>query len=218
METLLSPAEVRVLGCLIEKQIAVPESYPLTLNTLTHACNQTTNREPVMSLSETAVEAALDDLAEKGLVWKVLGSRAPKYEHRFKQKFPIPAGENAVMCLLMLRGPQTAGELRSRSGRLHEFASLEEVAAAIESLTRAEPPLAIKLPRVPGTKEYRFGHLLGIVMADSLGAASGQAEPATGEARAEVDRSSGLEAEVAELRRELQELRQQFLELKKQFE
>lgn len=217
MEGALSAVEIRALGCLIEKQITVPESYPLTLNALLSACNQTTNRDPVTSYDESAVAAALEGLREKGFVRRVIGARAPRYEHRFNEQYTLGRGETAAMCVLMLRGPQTAGEIRARAGRLHAFAGLEEVEAALQSLVGAAPPLAIRLPRLPGTKESRVAHLLGGEprAADEAQAGESQPGPAGSEAHADPDRLARLEAEVGGLRQEVQELRQQLLDLKR---
>ena len=218
MDVPLDPIETRILGCLIEKKITTPEYYPLTLNSLASACNQTTNRDPVTTYDESAVEGALETLRHKGLIWVVRGGRALKYEHRFSEKLKLEGGELAAMGVLMLRGPQTAGEIRARTGRLHEFASLEEVDATLESLMKAEPPFAMKLPRLPGTKEPRFAHLLGGEVA-----VEGREPEAGGEASAigapgGKERIAKLESDIESLRQELNDLRQQFLDLKRQFE
>jgi uncharacterized protein YceH (UPF0502 family) len=218
MDVTFDPVEIRALGCLIEKQITTPEYYPLSLNTLVNACNQTTNRDPVTTYDESTVERALESLRQKGLVWTVTNSRVPKYGNRFGEKFTLGKPEVAAMCVLMLRGSQTAGEIRGRSGRLHEFANLEEVDRVLESLMHTEPPLAMKLPRVPGAKERRFAHLLGgEVSVEGREAQSGAATAMVG-ARADNEKIAQLEREIEALRQELQELRQQFLDLKKQFE
>lgn len=219
MDVLLDPVEVRALGSLIEKQITTPEYYPLTLNSLVTACNQTTNRHPVVSYDEGAVSRALESLRTKNLIWAVRGGRAPKYEHRFSEQSKLAKPEIAVMCVLMLRGPQTVGEIRGRTGRLHEFASLEEVEGVLESLMSAQPPFAAKLPRLPGTKESRYAHRLGGEVHAEEHEAQPRAEPATMEpgttdVRAESERMARLEGEVEALREELQELRRQLLEFK----
>jgi uncharacterized protein YceH (UPF0502 family) len=215
MDATLDPVEVRVIGCLIEKRVTTPEYYPLTLNSLVLACNQTTNRDPVTSYDEGAVGRALESLRIKALVWTLRGGRAIKYEHRFAEKFKLAAPEMAVMCVLMLRGPQTTGEIRGRTGRLHAFAGLEEVDAAIESLTRSDPPLVTKLPRAPGTKESRFAHLLGSEVAVSMSESSSVAEPVV-EPRHDDDRIARLESEVAAIRDEIETLRREFQDLKTQ--
>jgi len=216
----LDPVETRVLGCLIEKRITTPEYYPLTLNSLTTACNQTTNRDPVTAYDESRIERALETLRQKGLIWVVRGNRALKYEHRFSEKLKLEGRELAVMCVLMLRGPQTAGEIRGRTGRLADFTSLEEVDATLENLIHAQPPFARKLPRAPGTKESRFEHVLA-------GSDEARSEPVpdredetpadsragAGAEAADDGRLARLENEVAQLRGELDELRARFEEL-----
>ncbi|HXG92476.1 MAG TPA: YceH family protein [Blastocatellia bacterium] len=220
MNVTLNPVEVRVIGSLIEKQITTPEYYPLTLNALVNACNQTTNREPVVSFDEKIIARALDSLRERGLIWMVTGpgSRVPKYEHRFAEQFKLAEQEVAVMCVLMLRGPQTAGEIRGRTTRLYEFTSIEEVEAVLASLAAAEPPLVAKLPRLPGTKESRYAHLLSGEPQIEERAVEPRLEPAMIEVRAENERIAKLESAIETLRAELAELRQQFLDFKSQFE
>lgn len=218
MDVLLNPVEVRVIGSLIEKQITTPEYYPLTLNALVNACNQTTNRDPVVSYDEKTVARALESLRERSLIWMVTGSRVPKYEHRFTEQLKLAEQEISVMCVLMLRGPQTAGEIRGRTGRLYEFASLEEVEIVIESLMTAEPPFVMKLPRQPGTKESRYAHLLSGEVHVEQQEVQPRPEPVMQEVRAENEKIARLESEVETLRQELQELRQQFLDFKSQFE
>jgi hypothetical protein len=208
----LTAVEIRVLGCLIEKQLATPEYYPLTLNALVAACNQTTNREPVMTLAEADVAAALEVLRTRRLVWFVagVGSRVTKYEQKLSEDLNLALQEVASMAVLMLRGPQTPGEIRSRSGRLYPFADLAEAEAALESLTASEPPLAVKLPRQPGTKESRYAHLLAGAPAP-VAAALGTVPP--GLTRVEL-----LEAEVAALQVEVAELRAEFHAFRRQLE
>ncbi len=224
MDVHLDSVEVRVLGALIEKQITTPEYYPLTLNSLVNACNQSTNREPVTTYDEGTVARAVEGLRQKGLTWVVTNSRAHKYGNRFGEKLALAKPQVAVMCVLMLRGPQTAGEVRGRTGRLHEFANLEEVDAVFESLAGTDPPFVTKLPRLPGTKESRYTQLLG-----GLGTAGGGGEaspreesPRPGapvaEAPADSERVTRLELEIAVLREELEELRRAFTELKEQLE
>ncbi|HKR61168.1 MAG TPA: YceH family protein, partial [Pyrinomonadaceae bacterium] len=156
MSTILSDIEVRVLGSLVEKQITTPEYYPLTLNALTLACNQKNNRNPVSSYSESEVANALETLREKNLTYVFHGStsRVPKYKHVMPEVMHLSPAETAVMCVLMLRGPQTAGELRGHGARLYEFSGLEEVDATLNGLVVHEPePLVVRLPRQPGQKE-----------------------------------------------------------------
>src|SRR5215470_8314515 len=161
MEWRLSAAEARVLGSLLEKEIATPEYYPLSLNALLNACNQKSNREPVMSLDEDAVRHALRSLTEQALVRSAGGdSRVAKFEHRLNELYNFHRHEIAVLCVLLLRGPQTPGELRNRAERMHAFEDLEAVHSALHHLMRREPPLAKVLPRQPGTKESRYMHLL----------------------------------------------------------
>ena len=160
---LLNETEVRVVGSLIEKQLTTPEYYPLTLNSLMHACNQISNRDPVVAFDEKAVAQALESLREKNLAYVFYGSdsRVPKYKHVMPEIFHISQPEVAVMCVLMLRGPQTIGELRGRTGRMYEFADLAEVESTLENLAKREDePLVAKLPRQAGKKDSRYAHLL----------------------------------------------------------
>ena len=159
---LLSDVEVRVLGALIEKDITTPDYYPLSLNALVNACNQKNNRDPVMTLDEDAVRAALDSLQLQRLAGPASGadSRVTKYEHRLQEVFNFDRREIAVLCVLLLRGAQTPGELRGRSERMYRFEELEDVHAALDRLSQREPPLVAVLPRQPGTKESRYMHLL----------------------------------------------------------
>jgi len=215
----LTAVEVRVLGSLIEKEITTPEYYPLTLNALVNACNQISNRDPVVSFDDKTVARALEDLREKKLVWLVTGvGRVPKYEHRFAEALKLAEQELAVLCVLMLRGPQTVGEIRGRTGRLYEFKELEEVELTLQALMTAEPPLVVKLPRQPGTKESRYAHSLsGAVQLEEREVAP-RIEPAVIEVRQENEKIAKLEDELAQVRIELSELKQQFLDFKKQFE
>ncbi len=219
MEQTLTPAEVRVLGSLIEKEITTPEYYPLSLNALASACNQISNRDPVVSFDEKTVARALESLRDKQLIWMVTGvGRVPKYEHRFTEQLKLAAHEVAVLCVLMLRGPQTAGEIRGRTGRLYEFKQLEEVELTLQVMMSAEPPLITKLPRQPGTKESRYAHLLsGDVQVEEREVAT-RVEPATLEVRDENERIARLEQELTRVREELTDLKRAFLEFKRQFE
>lgn len=219
MDQILTPAEARVLGSLIEKEITTPEYYPLTLNALINACNQTSNRDPVVSFDERTVASALDSLREKKLIWLVTGvGRVPKYEHRFTEALKLAEQEVAVLCVLMLRGPQTVGEIRGRTGRLYEFKELEEVELTLQALLAAEPPLVVKLPRQPGTKESRYAHLLSGEVQLAEREVTPRLEPATIEVRQEKERLSKVEQELAEVREELKEFKEQFIDFKKQFE
>jgi uncharacterized protein len=206
MDILLNDIEVRILGCLIEKEVTTPEYYPLSLNSLTSACNQKSNRNPMTSYEETAVSQGLDSLQEKGLARKsfTAGSRVPKYLHTVLDKFDLSGQEMAILCELMLRGPQTPGELRTRAERMSPFGSLEEVEKNLQVLLDHDPALALKLPREPGRKECRYAHLF-----------SGDVSIET-----EVDdisaeeRISRLEEETLRLRSEIEELKKTFVEFK----
>lgn len=217
----LNAAEVRVLGSLVEKQITTPDYYPLTLNALTNACNQLTNRDPVVAFDETVVVRALDGLREKRLATLFTGqeSRVAKYKHTLTGALLLTPAEVALLCVLMLRGPQTIGELRTRSERLFPFETLPEVEEALNALATRQPqPLVAKLPRQPGTKESRYAQQLGGPVELAATEKSAPIEPATAAVRAENDRVAKLEQECADLRREVAELKQQFAEFRKQFE
>jgi uncharacterized protein len=223
VDAILNETEVRVIGSLIEKQVTTPEYYPLTLKALTNACNQTSNREPVVSYDEKRVAQALESLREKNLAYVFYGSdsRVPKYKQMMSDIFHLTPPEKAVLCVLMLRGAQTTGELRGRTNRLYEFADLAEVEATLESLiTRDDPALVARLPRQAGQKEARYAHLLSgdVAIPEQLPSPSPRTEPVMREVRAENERVAHLEAEVETLRREVAELRQHLDEFKKQFE
>ncbi|HKP88325.1 MAG TPA: YceH family protein [Blastocatellia bacterium] len=221
MDAILNAVEVRVIGSLIEKQITTPEYYPLTLNALVNACNQISNRDPVVSYDEKTVVRALDSLREKQLAWMVTGagSRVPKYEHRLAEALRLAEQELAALCVLMLRGPQTVGEIRGRAARMYEFKELDEVEMTLQSLMTAEPrPLITKLPRQAGMKESRYAHLLSGEVRIEEPQAAPRLEAATIEVRAENERIARLEGEVERLRHELAELKELFLDFKKQFE
>src|SRR5579859_7943717 len=162
MDLLLNAAEARVLGSLIEKEITTPDYYPLSLNALLNACNQKSNREPVMELDEDAVRQALHGLQNQRLAGPARGadSRVTKYEHWLGEAFNFSRAETALLCVLLLRGPQTPGELRGRTERMHRFDEISEVLAGLQRLMERTPPLAAVLPRQPGTKESRYAHLL----------------------------------------------------------
>jgi uncharacterized protein len=221
MANILNEVEVRVLGSLVEKQLTTPEYYPLTLNALTNACNQKSNREPVVAFSEPTVTQAIESLREKNLVYVFYGStsRVPKYKHMMPEVFHLDQREVAIICVLMLRGAQTTGELKERTGRLADFTSLGEVEETLNSLSvREEQPLVAKLARQPGQKEARYAHLLaGDYVADQLIEAI-SLEGRSAESGAKAGRLGKLEEEVVALRAEVTELRQQLEAFIKQFE
>ena len=216
MPFLLSDVEVRVLGSLIEKDITTPDYYPLSVNALVNACNQKNNRDPIMSLDEPSVRQALASLQEKRLAGPASGadSRVPKFEHRLQEVFNFDRREIAVICVLLLRGRQTPGELRSHTDRMHRFEALDDVVSTLDRLAQRDPPLVHMLPRQPGTKESRYTHLF-----------SGEPQEDLARAPVLVDagpvstaRVAQLEEEVARLRHELAEVQQQFAAFRKQFE
>lgn len=218
MEIKLTETEVRVLGSLVEKDITTPEYYPLSLNALVNACNQKTNRDPVMQLDEDAVREALDGLQQHRMAGPARGaeSRVTKYEQRLQEVFNFTRAETAVLCVLLLRGPQTPGELRGRSERLHRFETLDDVQSALQKLMQRDPPLAKVLPRQPGTKESRYAHLLAgdVVEAEAPvhGIAAAESSPA------DAERMARLEQDVAELRREVSDMKDHLERFLKQFE
>ena len=222
MELTLSANEVRVLGCLVEKEITTPEYYPLSLNALMNACNQKSNRDPMMGLDEDAVRKALRSLTDQYVVRSASGdSRVAKFEHRLNELYNFHRHEIAVLCVLMLRGPQTPGELRTRSERMYAFEDLEAVHSALNLLMRREPPLVKVLPRQPGTKEARFMHLLsGDVVPEGANESATESVEADRGALSTQDREriEQLETEVSELQRELETLREQFAAFQKQFQ
>lgn len=207
---LLTAAEARVLGALVEKEITTPDYYPLSLNALGNACNQRSNREPTMSLDEDDLRQALNGLERKQLAGRARSSdgRVTKYEHWLGEAFNLSRAETALMCVLLLRGPQTPGELRGRTERLHSFDEISDVLAGLQKLMDREPPLAALLPRQAGTKESRYAHLLcGPVESIQLPVALGAAEfPTVNPAHEE--RIAQLEATVEELRQEVVRLQQ----------
>jgi hypothetical protein len=216
--TTLNEIEVRVLGSLLEKEITTPDYYPLSLHALVNACNQKSNRDPVMALDESVVREALDSLNEKGLSGQVSSadSRVPKFAHRLQEVFNFDRREAAVLCVLWLRGPQTPGELRGRTERMYRFDDLAAVESTLSHLSEREPPLVKKLARQPGTKESRYAHLLA---GDVEGwSAPEEAQPAPVTAGPEEERITRLEAEVQSLQKEIADLRQQLEDFRKQFE
>ena len=210
----MSPVETRVLGCLMEKERTTPETYPLTLNSLLSACNQTTNRDPVLTLGEREIEVALDELRQKKLATVVFGagSRVQKYRHTLADIYNFSPPEYALLCVLLLRGPQTAGELRGRAERMAPFATLSEVETTLDGLAEAGEPLVQLLPARPGQKERRYVQLLSGEPVD--GPADGSQElPARVGAPSRVEL---LEREVELLRTQLAELRESFEEFRRQ--
>src|SRR5439155_27369169 len=219
MELQLNETQLRVLGSLVEKESTTPDYYPLSLNALTNACNQRSNREPVMSLDEEDVRDALDSLADKRLVRQAtrFDSRFPKYAHQLAEVFNFDRRETAVLCVLLLRGAQTPGELRSRADRMYNFDDLATVESTLQHLIEREPPLVKQLPRKPGTKESRYVHLFGGEAAEDVDQAL------SGSAAESLDTNSGerisrLENEVLRLQKEIDELNQDLTGSRKQFE
>jgi uncharacterized protein YceH (UPF0502 family) len=211
MTVLLTPFEARVLGSLMEKQATTPEYYPLSLNALVNACNQKNNREPVMQLDEDAVRQALHGLEDDHLAGVARGadSRVAKYEHHLGEVFNFTRGEAAVLCVLLLRGPQTPGELRARTERMHRFDQIEDVMAVVQKFMQREPPLATALPRQPGTKEIRYAHLLSGEPEEGAPALPHGADGGS----TDDSRLEQLESEVAALRQEIADLRAKIEEL-----
>jgi hypothetical protein len=227
MAIVLSAHEARVLGALIEKEATTPEYYPLSLNALANACNQKNNREPVMQLDETDIRRALNRLQDHQLVVAVRDSRVAKYEHRLQEVFNFTRGETAVLCVLLLRGPQTPGELRGRTERMHHFEELDDVLSVFDKLAQREPPLVAALPRQPGSREIRYAHLLSgepVLTTQPIATSPGPiaAIPlpiaAAGDSNSSAlssdhERLLQLEAEVAALRQEVADLKAQLAAL-----
>jgi uncharacterized protein YceH (UPF0502 family) len=219
VDFLLQPAEVRVLGALLEKDITTPEYYPMTLNALVNACNQKSNRDPVVSYDEDVVSDAIESLRAKSLVGIVTGgsNRVPKYSHRFSEVLNFGRRELALLCELMVRGPQTLGELRTRAARMYDFSDLDEVESVLRSLAEREAgPYVVRLPHQPGTKEPRWAHLFSGVPATNHVEVSAMDTPAQYTPRA--DRIGALESEVVALRAEVEILKTQFQQFRQQFE
>ena len=217
---LLTETEVRVLGSLIEKQITTPEYYPLTLNSLTAACNQKNNRNPVTAFAESDVEQALDSLRDKNLAYVFHGStsRVPKFKHVAPENLQLNPAELAVMCVLMLSGPQTMGEIRTRGSRMYDFSGLEEIEQTLHSLsTRELEPLVTKLARQPGQKDARFAHLLSGVPPLEMAA---EAAPAIRSIHrvGDAERIAKLEEQINNLAERVESLSEQFEKFRKQFE
>lgn len=225
----LTPAEIRVLGCLVEKEMTTPDYYPLSVNALTAACNQSSNRDPIVSYDEAVVVRALESLRDKKLAFLSGGGqiRVPRFGHNLADS-ELGRPEIAVLCVLLLRGPQTVGEVRGRTARMHAFDTLEDAEAVLAALAaRPTGPLVVKLPRQPGMKEQRYAHLLGGAPAAAEGPAGAPAadpEPAprpaaaAPAAAAEQERLARLEGEIASLRAEMADLRREFAGFRKQFE
>jgi uncharacterized protein len=217
----LDDVEVRVLGALLEKEATTPEYYPLSLNALINACNQKSNRDPVVSYDEETVEQALERLRAKGLVLRMSGPdmRVPKHAHRLSEVFNFGRRESAVMCVLMLRGPQTPGELRGRAERMHAFEDLAAVEACLNRLMEWESgPLVVRLPRQPGFKEVRFGHLLAgdVRVVEGMPAVVSAAPPVLSSNSRE--QLLALQATMEELQREVADLKRQLADFRRQFE
>ena len=217
MTQLLTEVEARVVGALIEKQLTTPEYYPLTLNSLVAACNQKTNREPVVSFDEETVGRALENLRDKNIVYVFYGStsRVPKYKHILPEVLELEPSETAILCVLMLRGAQTLGELRERTGRLYEFSGIGDVQETLDALISREEPLIVKLERLPGQKEARYAHLL---CGEIDVSAYAKENAVISNKHSDNDRVAKLEQEVESLRTDFDLLRQTFEDFKKQFE
>lgn len=221
MDSPLDPVECRVVGALAEKALATPDYYPMTLNGLVAACNQKTGRDPVMELSEDEVARALDRLMRRGLAGTSsgAGSRVTKYRHLLDHHVGLDEAGTAALAVLLLRGPQTVGEVRGRTGRLHEFASLDDAEATLRGLAERDEPLVTELPVQPGRKEARWAHLLaGEPEVEEAEGPTPMLTPAMQAVRAESDRIAALHERVGELEAELQQLREAFREFRRQFE
>jgi len=208
---LLTTPEARVLGALVEKEVTTPDYYPLTMNALNNACNQRSNREPVTNLDEDDVRQALHGLENKQLAGRARSAdgRVTKYEHWLGEAFNFSRAETALLCVLLLRGPQTPGELRSRTERMHPFEEISDVIAGLQKLMDREPPLAAVLPRQPGTKESRYAHLLsGAVESIPVAATVPHAIESAAGTDEQTNRIAQLESAVAELQRELAGLKE----------
>jgi uncharacterized protein len=220
----LTEVETRVLGSLVEKDITTPDYYPLSLNALVNACNQKNNRDPVMTLDEAAVRQALNTLQEKRFAGPAGGvdSRVPKFEHRLQEVFNFDRREIAIVCVLLLRGAQTPGELRGRTDRMYHFEALEDLVSTLERLAQREPALVSILPRQPGTKESRYMHLFSGVLPEQTNVAPLTVTRApssmASRANSEDERLTKLEEEVSRLRADLSDVRQQLSAFRKQFE
>lgn len=217
MDIVLNDVEARVLGSLIEKGITTPDYYPLSLNALVNACNQKSNRDPVMTIEEESVRHALRALEKNSLAGPAdsFDGRVTKYEHRLQEAYNFDRREIAILCVLLLRGAQTPGELRSRSERMHSFDNLSEVESTLQRLTKREPPLAAILPRQAGTKEARYAHLfsgdVGATQSEAVAELSGGGSETS-------DRVARIEQEISELKNEIADFKREFTAFRKQFE
>lgn len=219
----LSFPETRVLGCLLEKEATTPENYPLSLNSIVSACNQTTNREPVVAFDEATVQEALDSLREKKLATVIFGggSRVQKYRHNLLDHYELNPREVALLCVLLLRGPQTPGELRQRAERMAGFAALSDVETTLEGLTQGQSPLVRIIPAGFGRKEKRYMHLLSGEPKENeavLGTSPAPYTPPPTASQITAQKVETLESELTEIRAELQQLREEFMAFRKQFE
>jgi len=218
MPEILNETEVRIVGSLVEKQLTTPEYYPLTLNALVNACNQKSNRDPVVSYDESTVTSVLERLRDRNIVYVYYGStsRVPKYKHMLPSIYELGPDEVAVICVMLLRGPQTLGELRTRTERLFNFTGLGEIQETLDGLARRDDPLVAKLPVQPGQKEARFAHLLsGDIDVEALAAAHATRTSRSG---VDSDRLEKLEEDVAGLKAEIEAIKQTFEEFRRQFE
>lgn len=221
MEDVLTINEVRVLGCLIEKDLTTPEYYPLTLNALVNACNQKSNRTPVMVLSSDDVEDAVDGLRKKQLAWRrsYSSSRVPKFEHNISIKFEFDEKEVAVVCVLLLRGAQTVGEIKGRTGRMCQFGSLDEVHSVLDGLKEKEDgPFVVKLSRQPGTKENRYAHLMAGEVEELIESVPDGYSEIVSVVPGAKSRIEELEDKIESMNNDLLELRTQFEDFKRAFE
>lgn len=216
----LSPEEARVLGVLVEKALTTPEYYPLSLNAVVMACNQKNNRQPVTAYDESMVVRAIDDLRDKRLVAMVTesGARVPKYKQLAGEQLGLDPKDIALVAELLLRGPQTPGELRNRADRMTEFADLASVQTALDGLATRALPMVVRLPRQPGMKECRYAHLLGGPIQVTEGEVAPPVEPARGAVQADRDRLAALEQEVIRLKAEWQAVRDEWANFRRQFE
>ncbi len=220
MPEILNETEARVVGALVEKQLTTPEYYPLTLNALVNACNQKNNREPVVSYDERTVTETLERLRDRNIVYVFYGStsRVPKYKHMLPSIYELEPPEVAVICVMLLRGPQTLGELRTRTERLHAFNGLGEIQETLDGLMRREDPLVMKFERLAGQKEARFGHLLsGPVDVEAFAAAQAASHSRSGSS-VSSERFEAIENELKAMKAEIETLKETFDTFRKQFE
>jgi uncharacterized protein YceH (UPF0502 family) len=216
MNIKLTDSELRVLGVLIEKEITTPDYYPMSLNALQAGCNQRSNRDPITDLSEEMVLNVIDSLKEKRLIWQitVTGARVPKFEHNLRSFFPVDEAETAILCTLMLRGPQTVGEIRTRAERMHAFKSLDEVVQKMNDLANAETPLVRELPRIPGHKENRWTQLF----CEQLPPAEDSPLTVSSTNSVSSEKKGGMEQRIEILEQQVATLSEELLMLKKAFD